>query len=84
MIYVFQVLGADEPYPEPTQPFEEIKEPAPDTWDVGPDDELPPDQEETDEWNARAQRMKLYDWLCRFFRPSAVPPKGDIADMVIL
>ncbi|CAH0695734.1 unnamed protein product [Spodoptera exigua] len=79
-----QVLGADEPYPEPTQPFEEIKEPTPDTWDVGPDDEDPSEQEETAEWNARAQRMKLYDWLCRFFRPSTVPPKGDITDMVIL
>ncbi|KAF9424713.1 hypothetical protein HW555_000014 [Spodoptera exigua] len=78
------VLGADEPYPEPTQPFEEIKEPTPDTWDVGPDDEDPSEQEETAEWNARAQRMKLYDWLCRFFRPSTVPPKGDITDMVIL
>ncbi|KAH9633210.1 hypothetical protein HF086_017765 [Spodoptera exigua] len=79
-----QVLGADEPYPEPTQPFEELKEPTPDTWDVGPDDEDPSEQEETAEWNARAQRMKLYDWLCRFFRPSTVPPKGDITDMVIL
>ncbi|XP_022814581.1 muskelin [Spodoptera litura] len=79
-----QVLGADEPYSEPTQPFEELNEPAPDTWDVGQDDELSIEQEETDEWNARAQRMKLYEWLCRFFRPSTVPPKGDITDMVIL
>nr|XP_049700727.1 muskelin isoform X2 [Helicoverpa armigera] len=78
------VLGADDTAPEPTTPFEETTEPTPETWDVGQDDELSAEREKTAQWNARAQRIKLYDALCIFFRPSMVPPKGDITDLVML
>lgn len=79
-----QVLGADDTAPEPTTPFEETTEPTPETWDIGQDDELSAEREKTAQWNARAQRIKLYDALCIFFRPSMVPPKGDITDLVML
>ncbi|KAJ8717113.1 hypothetical protein PYW08_005512 [Mythimna loreyi] len=79
-----QVLGAEDTAPEPIQPFEEVTEPTPDTWDVGQDDEVRGGPEETAEWNARTERIKLYDSLCLFFRPSTVPPKGDITDLVTL
>ncbi|XP_053614585.1 muskelin isoform X2 [Plodia interpunctella] len=75
------VLGSVESLPEPVVPFEEVSLPAPDTWDVGEDaDEEPP----TREREARAARIQLYDHLCQYFRPSTVPPKGDIMDLVSL
>ncbi|KAL0820599.1 hypothetical protein ABMA28_006442 [Loxostege sticticalis] len=73
------VLGAED-IPEPPQPFEEIPSPAPDTWDVGED----ADDAAAPEWDARAARVQLYDQLCKYFRPSTVPPAGDVADLVAL
>ncbi|KAI8420295.1 hypothetical protein MSG28_008824 [Choristoneura fumiferana] len=80
------VLGADDVIPEPPQPFEEVPSVAPDTWDVGEDEEEPSAGEggEGAEWAARHARLELYDQLCRYFRPSAVPPPGDITDLVAL
>ncbi|XP_026741062.1 muskelin isoform X1 [Trichoplusia ni] len=79
-----QVLGADDNAPEPTQPYEEVTEPTPDTWDVGQDDELSGERAAAADWAARAKRIALYDSLCQFFRPSTVPPSGDITDLVTL
>ncbi|KAM3960333.1 muskelin 1 [Aphomia sociella] len=76
------VLGADDSTPEPPQPFEEVPEPEPDTWDVA-DDADEPDEPDA-EWDARAARIRLYDYLCRYFRPSTFHPKGDITDLVNL
>ncbi|CAG5036149.1 unnamed protein product [Parnassius apollo] len=82
------VLGADDTALEPTQPFEEAVEPIPETWDVG---------EEGDEcvwgagcaggaggWDARAGRVRLYERLCAYFRPSRVPPRAHVTDLVVL
>lgn len=78
-----QVLGADDVIPEPPQPFEEVPSVAPDTWDVGEDEEEGAAGEGA-AWAARHARLELYDQLCRYFRPSAVPPSGDITDLVAL
>ncbi|XP_028163273.1 muskelin isoform X2 [Ostrinia furnacalis] len=74
------VLGADDSMPEPPQPFEELASPTPDTWDVGTDE----DDAGAQQWDARAARVQLYDELCKYFRPSAVPPPADVADLVAL
>ncbi|XP_072942576.1 muskelin [Epargyreus clarus] len=75
------VLGADEAPPEPPQPFELAEEPAPDTWDVGAaPDELPGAARDA----GRDARIRLYDQLCAYFRPSAVPPRADLTDLVTL
>ncbi|XP_052743580.1 muskelin [Bicyclus anynana] len=75
------VLGADDSTLEPTEPFEESSSPTPDTWDVGTDEDDAPD---SDEWDERSARMRLYDQLCQYFRPSAVPPAADVTDLVHL
>lgn len=83
---VYQVLGAEaeECEPEPPQPWEEAlgpAPPAPDTWDVGPEgDELAADPQ----WQTREARIRLYDTLCQYFRPSTVPPNSDVTDLVTL
>ncbi|XP_063385695.1 muskelin [Cydia fagiglandana] len=77
-----QVLGADDTIPEPPTPYEDVSLEAPDTWDVGEDDA---DSGAGDaDWAARHARVLLYDNLCRYFRPSKVPPQQDIADLVAL
>ncbi|KAJ0174253.1 hypothetical protein K1T71_010399 [Dendrolimus kikuchii] len=76
-----QVLGAEDTLPDPVQPFEEVSEPMPETWDVGQDDD---EEAPGPEWDARQARIKLYELLCQYFRPSTVPPKGDITDLVAL
>ncbi|CAH2226383.1 jg2838, partial [Pararge aegeria aegeria] len=75
------VLGADDTSFEPTEPFEETLSPTPDTWDVGNDED---DSPETEEWDERSNRMRLYDQLCQYFRPSTVPPSADVTDLVHL
>ncbi|KAJ2948603.1 hypothetical protein O0L34_g7858 [Tuta absoluta] len=75
------VLGADDTVFEPTQPFEDMSAPAPDTWDVGDDSD---DAAPSDAWRTRALRAELYDKLCHYFRPSQVPPLADIGDLVHL
>ncbi|XP_034835411.1 LOW QUALITY PROTEIN: muskelin [Maniola hyperantus] len=75
------VLGADDTSFEPTEPFEESSSPTPDTWDVGNDEDDAPD---STEWDERSNRMKLYDQLCQYFRPSTVPPSADVTDLVHL
>ncbi|CAG4987014.1 unnamed protein product [Colias eurytheme] len=87
------VLGADETIPEASTPFEDAISPAVDTWDVS--DEGPwADEDEgpggpggpggPDGDGARAARVRLYDQLCQYYRPSTVPPKKDIMDFVTL
>ncbi|XP_062529883.1 muskelin isoform X2 [Bombyx mori] len=75
-----QVLGAEEPQPELTLPFEEAGEPQPETWEVGVDEDMTPDTQ----WHARQPRLALYDTLAQYFRPSTVPPRGDVTDLVAL
>ncbi|RVE51419.1 hypothetical protein evm_003974 [Chilo suppressalis] len=75
------VLGADDNIPDPPQPWEECSSPAPDTWDVGEDDDPAPAPAH---WDARAARLRLYDRLANYFRPSTVPPDADITDLVAL
>lgn len=96
-----QVLGGEDNLPEPMQPFEEISEPTPETWDVGPDDEEgvegeggvgvagaqggPGPSAAEWAWRLRQERIALFDRLCAYFRPSAVPPRDkDIMDLVVL
>ncbi|XP_059059021.1 muskelin [Achroia grisella] len=82
------VLGAEDNAAEmeATMPFETISAPAPDTWEVGED----ADEDEAAAasagavWCARAARLRLYDRLARYFRPSTVPPAADLADLVRL
>ncbi|CAH2042154.1 unnamed protein product, partial [Iphiclides podalirius] len=83
------VLGAEDAMPEPTQPFEEASAPTPDTWDVGEEGDADGEGEGGEgegcgEWDARALRVRLYDHLCRYFRPSVVPPRQDLTDLVAL
>ncbi|KAL4704274.1 hypothetical protein ACJJTC_016292 [Scirpophaga incertulas] len=93
------VLGAEDAAPEPLEPFEEVQLPAaaPDTWDVAeaaPDADAGADDADADadaergerdyEWSARADRIHLYDELCRYFRPSAVAPRASVPDLVAL
>ncbi|XP_068620110.1 muskelin [Battus philenor] len=73
------VLGADEAALEATPPFEDACSPTPDTWDVG---EL--FEEELGEWEPREARVRLYDRLCTYFRPSVGPPRPDVGDLVVL
>ncbi|XP_050674767.1 muskelin [Leptidea sinapis] len=76
-----QVLGIDDSTPEPTQPFEECLPPTPDTWDVGHDAE---DHTADPHWDSRQSRIQLYDRLAHYYKPSTVPPQGDIMDLVTL
>ncbi|OWR42316.1 muskelin isoform X2 [Danaus plexippus] len=73
---LLSVLGTDEPLVEPS-PFEDecpSPEPA----------EEPRDSRSNETWETRAARIRLYDRLCRYFRPSAVPPADDIQNLVHL
>lgn len=83
-----QVLGADESVPDPPQPFEDVPEPEPDTWDVGDAGDDSRDSRDsrdaTARWDVRAARIALYDTLCQYFRPSTVPPQADITQLVTL
>ncbi|GBP55433.1 Muskelin [Eumeta japonica] len=83
------VLGADDIVPELLQPFEETTEPElePAAWDRDPprDHEVPDRAHERDyEWEMRATRLRLYDQLCQYFRPSTVPPRADVSQLVTL
>ncbi|XP_075981320.1 muskelin 1 isoform X2 [Anticarsia gemmatalis] len=80
-----QVLGADENLPEPIQPYEEISESSPESWDVEQDEcGAEAEGEGAAAWAARAARIALYDELCAYFPPRRVPPASDIADLVTL
>ncbi|XP_041985047.1 muskelin [Aricia agestis] len=74
--HLAQVLGAEDSFLEPTQPFEEPCTPPP--------EEAGSDGDDAPEWEARAARIRLYERLCRYFRPSRVPPQADVMDMVKL
>ncbi|KOB75367.1 putative Muskelin [Operophtera brumata] len=75
------VLGGDEEsLSEPFRPFEEIPAPEPETWEVGHDEEAASPAE----WSARHDRLRLYEELCMYFRPSTVPPDSDVTDLVTL
>ncbi|CAB3257188.1 unnamed protein product [Arctia plantaginis] len=78
------VLTANDRLPEPTEPFEEMLQPTPDTWDIGTDDDITQDDSETEAWSDRTKRIKLYDSLCQYFRPSRVPPYGDVTTLITL
>ncbi|XP_037295113.1 muskelin isoform X2 [Manduca sexta] len=80
-IALAQVLGAEDNIIEPIQPYEDLLEPAPDTWDVADDDD---DAAPDADWDARQARVNLFDKLCTFFRPTQVPPRADIMDLVVL
>ncbi|CAH2089333.1 unnamed protein product [Euphydryas editha] len=77
------VLGAEEAPPEP-QPFEETCAPPPDTWDADEHEDDEPDAAERVARDVRAARVRLYDELCAYFRPSAAHPRPDVADLVKL
>ncbi|KPJ04033.1 Muskelin [Papilio xuthus] len=82
------VLGADDSCLDSPQPFEEVRPPTPDTWDVGEVggvcEGAASEEEEEAGWAARDARVRLYDRLCTYFRPSTVPPRADVGDLIAL
>lgn len=72
--------GAEESLSEIFRPSEDIPATEPEGWEAGHDEEAGSPAE----WSARHERMKLYEELCMYFRPSTVPTDNDVTELVML